>query len=368
MTLVLEDTLVIEDIQVEGYERVIKVKDEKAGLLGIISIHDTTLGPTLGGTRIYPYASFDDALTDVLRLSKGMTFKSAASECSLGGAKSVIILDPAKGKTEEMLLAFGKAVDSLGGLYTCAEDVGCNINDVTTISKATKYVTGLNHEKSSGNPSYFTAWGVYRGIQAALKKVFGSESVKDRTIAIQGVGSVGAILADTLFWHGAKLILTDVDAQRAKNLAKKYSATYCPPEEIWKVECDVFSPCALGGVLNAATIPQLKCKIVAGAANNQLLTEKDGEDLLKRGILYAPDYVINAGGLINVADEITPEGYSSEKARSKTDKLFDQLTTIFDIAEQNACSTNQAANSLVEYRLKYKIGKRVEMPCYHHAQ
>lgn len=368
MPLILEDSLVIEQIPVEGYEKVLKITDEKAGLSAIISVHSTALGPTLGGTRIYPYATFEDALTDVLRLSKGMTYKSAAAECGLGGAKSVIILDPAKGKTKEMLLSFGKAVDSLGGLYTCAEDVGCSTEDVATISSSTKYVTGLMHDKSSGNPSYFTAWGVYRGIQAALKKVFGSESVRDRTVAIQGVGSVGKILADILFWHGAKLIITDVDQDRAKKVAKQYSGMYCPPEDIYKAECDVFAPCALGGILNTRTVPQLKCKIVAGAANNQLLTEKDGDELTRRGILYAPDYVINAGGLINVTEEVTPEGYSPERSRNKTDKLFDQLITIFDIAEQNQCSTSRAANSLVEYRLKYKIGRRTESLHFHHAK
>ncbi|MBM3207370.1 MAG: Glu/Leu/Phe/Val dehydrogenase [Chlamydiae bacterium] len=368
MSLVLEDTLKLEEIFVEGYEKVVKATDEKTGLKSIICIHDTTLGPTLGGTRIYPYATFDEALTDVLRLSKGMTYKAAASDCGLGGAKSVIILDPIQGKTEEMLLSFGRAVDKLNGLYTCAEDVGCNVNDVNIISKATKYVTGLPHVKSSGNPSYFTAWGVYRGIQAALNKVFGSPSVKDKKIAIQGAGSVGCILADILFWNGAKLYITDLSEEKAKKIAKQYAATYCTPDEIWKVECDVFSPCALGGVLNANTIPGLKCKIIAGAANNQLLTERDGEELMKKGILYAPDYVINAGGLINVADEISVEGYNPESARNKVDRLYDQLTTIFEIAEQNNCSTNQAANSLVEYRLKYKIGKRTEQLYYHHAQ
>ncbi|MCX6988007.1 MAG: leucine dehydrogenase [Chlamydiae bacterium] len=368
MSLMLEDTLVLEEIVVEGYEKVIKIKDEKAGLLAIICIHDTTLGPTLGGTRIYPYASFDDALVDVLRLAKGMTYKAAIAECGLGGGKSVIIIDPAKGKTEEMLRAFGRVVESLQGLYTCAEDVGCNMDDVEVISRSTKYVTGLHHEKSSGNPSYFTAWGVYRGMQAALKKAYGSESVKDRIVAIQGAGSVGSILAGLLFWNGAKLIITDLAQEKAEKLAKQYGGIYCPPEEIWKVECDVFSPCALGGILNSHTIPQLQCKVVAGAANNQLLTEGDGDELMKKGILYAPDYVINAGGLINVAEEVTLEGYSPEQSRRKTDKLFDQLTTIFDLAEKNGCSSNQAANSLVEYRLKHKIGKRIDLPCHHHAQ
>ena len=368
MSLSLQDTLVVEEIFVEGYEKIVKVKDDAAGLLAIISIHSTTFGPALGGTRIYPYANFNDALADVLRLSKAMTYKSAVAECGVGGGKSVIIVDPIKGKTEQMLLSFGKAVESLQGMYTCAEDVGCGMDDVATISRSTKYVTGLNHEKSSGNPSYYTAWGVYRGIQAALKKVYGSESVKDRKIAIQGIGSVGSILADILFWNGAKLILSDVSSDRVQKLVKQYGASYSAPDEIHKADCDVFSPCALGGVLNVRTIPQLQCKIVAGAANNQLLTERDGEDLMKRGILYAPDYVINAGGLINVSDELLVEGYNPEVARSKTDKLYDQLLTIFDIADQNGYSTSHAANSLAEYRLKYKIGKRKDKPCYHHAQ
>lgn len=368
MAAILDDTLQIEEIVVEGYEKIVKVKDAKSGLLAIISIHDSSLGPTLGGTRIYPYATFEDALTDVKRLSKAMTYKSAVTECGTGGAKSVIIADPKKDKTEELLLSYGRAVNSLNGAYICAEDVGCNEHDLTIVSRATKYVTGLPHEKSSGNPAPFTAWGVYRGVQAVLKKVFGNESVKDRTVAIQGLGNVGKHLAEYLFWNGAKLIVTDVDKEKALKIAKQYGAKYCAPDEIWKVECDVFAPCALGGILNAQTIPQLKCKAVAGAANNQLLTDKDGEDLAKRGILYAPDYVINAGGLINVAEELNKEGYSPISARVRIDKLYEQLLTIFDIAEQNGYSTSKAANSLGDYRLKYKIGKRKEAPCFHHAE
>lgn len=368
MTLLMEKALEIEEIFVEGYEKVLRIKEAKSGLDAIICIHDSTLGPTLGGTRIYPYATFELALNDVLRLAKGMTYKSALAECGFGGAKSVIIADAAKNKTEAKLLAFGKAVASLAGLYICAEDVGCTTADVATIAKATKYVTGLEHEKSSGNPAYFTAWGVYRGIQASLKKVFGSESVKDKTIAIQGLGNVGGILADILFWNGARLILSDIVMDKAKKLAKQYGAQYCSPDDIMKVECDVFAPCALGGILNAKTIPALRCKIVAGAANNQLLTEKDGEDLSKRGILYAPDFVINAGGLINVAEELVFDGYHPVASRNKVDRLYDQLLTIFDIAEQNGYSTHRAATALGDYRLKYKIGKRREQPHFHHAK
>jgi leucine dehydrogenase len=363
----VEDSLEMQEIPVEGYEKVFKIEDERSKLRAIICLHDLTLGPALGGTRIYPYAHFDAALNDAKRLAQGMTYKSAVAECSWGGGKSVIIADPKKDKTEELLLAFGKAVDKLGGLYICAEDVGCSPEDVTVISKATKYVVGLNHEKSSGNPSYFTAWGVFKGIQAALKRVFGSDSVKDKTVAVQGLGSVGSILANLLFWNGAKLILSDIAMDKANKLAKQYGALTCSPEDIMSVPCDVFSPCALGGGLNSGTIPQLKCKIVAGAANNQLLSDKDGEELMKRGILYAPDFVINAGGLINVTEELTQEGYNPQNSRNKVDKLYEQLLTIFEIAEQNHFSTNQAAKSLSDYRLKYKIGKRNEPPCFHHS-
>ena len=358
MTVLIEESLEIQEIPVEGYERVLRIEDPKSKLKAIISIHNTTLGPALGGTRIYPYADFDAALNDVKRLSQGMTYKSAVAECGWGGGKSVIIADPKKDKTEELLLAFGNAVDRLGGAYICAEDVGCTTEDVSVISKATKYVVGLTHEKSSGNPSYFTAWGVFRGIQAGLKKVFGSESVKDKTVAIQGLGSVGAVLADLLFWHGARLILTDVRMDVAKRLAKQYGASVCSPEEILSVPCDVLSPCALGGILNPQSLPALKCKVVAGAANNQLLSDKEGDELMRKGILYAPDFVINAGGLINVTEELTAEGYHPQVSRNKVDKLYEQLLTIFEIAEQNHCSTNQAAKCLADYRLKYKIGRR----------
>jgi leucine dehydrogenase len=235
------------------------------------------------------------------------------------------------------------------------------------ISRATPYVVGLPHEKSSGNPSPYTAWGTYRGIQSVLKKIYGSDSVQDRVIAIQGTGSVGCFLAEILFWEGAKLILTDVDRDKLLKVAKRYGAQICSAEEIMKVDCDVFSPSALGGILNAQTIPHLRCKAVAGCSNNQLLKDGDADELSKRGILYAPDFVINAGGLINVTQELDPAGYHPGLARQKIHKLYDQLMTIYDIAEQNRFSTHTAAVALGDYRLKYGIGRRMIPPRFHHA-
>lgn len=368
MTLVLEQSLELEEIFVPGFEKVIKVSNKEVGLNAIICIHSTMMGPALGGIRIYPYPNFDAALTDAMRLSNGMTYKSAISDCGWGGGKSVIIADPKKDKTKEMLLAFGQAVDRLQGEYICAEDLGCTPADVLIISQATPYVVGLPHQKSSGNPSPFTAWGTYRGIQSVLKKIYDSESPENRTIAIQGLGSVGSELAKLLFWAGARLIISDADAEKCKNVAALTGARIVSIDEIAQVECDVFSPCALGGTINEQTIPHLRCKAIAGCANNQLLKDTDGDELVARGILYAPDFVINAGGLINVTQELDFAGYNPLPARNKTHRLYDQLMVIYDIAEQNRSSTHRAALSLADYRLKYKIGKRVEPPCFHHAK
>lgn len=367
MTLTLEESLVLEEIDVPGYERVVRIRNDRAGLKAIICIHTTGMGPALGGTRIFPYANFDAALNDVMRLSRGMTYKSALSECGWGGGKSVIIADPKKDKTEELLLAFGHAVDQLKGDYICAEDVGCSPDDVMVISKATPYVVGLPHDKSSGNPSPFTAWGAYRGIQSVLKKLYGSESVEGKVVAIQGMGSVGSYLADLLFWHGAKLVINDVDAERCQQIARRLDAQVVSSDEILKVPCDVFAPCAMGGVIHAQMIPHLRCAAIAGCANNQLLKDQDADELKARGILYAPDFVINAGGLINVTEELEPAGYNTSIARNKIHHLFDQLMVIYDIAEQNGCSTHKAAMALGDYRLKYRIGKRQHPPVFHHA-
>lgn len=366
MTLTLDDTLTLENILVEGYERVVKVTDPRRGLKAIICIHSLALGPALGGTRIYPYTTFDEALTDAKRLAKGMTYKSALTDCGWGGGKSVIMHDPKKPK-RELLLAFGEAVDRLKGQYICAEDVGCTPEDVTTISEETPYVVGLLHPKSSGNPSPFTAWGTFRGIQSAMKKMTGSCSLEGKRIAIQGLGSVGAILAELLFWAGARLILCDIDQEKTERLAKAYGAEIASIQKIMEVPCDLLAPCAMGGTLNPATIGKLRCSAVAGCANNQLLRDSDADLLKQRGILYAPDFVINAGGLINVTQELLPEGYNPQIARDKVNSIYDQLMAIYEIAEQNRISTHAAAISLGNYRLQFGLGKRETAPCFHHS-
>lgn len=367
MTVILEESLSLEEIEVPGYEKVVRIQNKQVGLNAIVCIHSMDMGPALGGTRIFPYATFDAALNDVMRLAKGMTYKSALSECGWGGGKSVIIADPKTQKTEELLFAFGQAVDQLQGQYICAEDVGCSPQDVMVISRATPYVVGLPHEKSSGNPSPYTAWGTYRGIQSVLKKLTGSDSVEGKVIAIQGLGSVGICLAEILFWNGAKLIVSDIDQQKCIQAARQFDAQVVSTEEILKVSCDVLAPCAMGGIINAQTIPHLRCLSIAGCANNQLLKDQDADELMARGILYAPDFVINAGGLINVTQELETGGYSPSFSRNKIHKLYDQLMVIYDIAEQNHYSTNKAAMTLGDYRLKYRIGKRQNPPVFHHA-
>jgi leucine dehydrogenase len=355
----------LEEIEVEGYERIIKVTCPKAKLTAIISIHSTELGsPALGGLRIHPYPSFEQALEDVLRLSSGMTYKSAIAGVGLGGGKSVIIADPKRDKTPELLMAFGEAINLLEGVYVTAEDVGSTLEDMRWIRQKTPYVVGLPYSHSSGNPSPFTAYGIFRGIQATLQKRFGSSRIEGRKIAIQGLGSVGSLLAEHLFWEGAELIVGDLDPLKTKEAAKKWNAKEALPSEILGVECDLLAPCALGGILNKTTIPKLKCQAVAGAANNQLLADTDALLLMRQGILYAPDFVINGGGLINVALEIEEGGYRPQVARNKISKIYDTLSAIYEIAEKNHESTHSAALSLAKYRIQYGVGKRTDAAIY----
>ena len=367
MAQTCEKTLILEEILVPGYEKVVRVLNPEVGLHAIICIHSSVIGPTLGGIRIYPYPNEEVALKDVMRLAQAMTYKSLLAECSWGGAKAVIIADPKVNKTKELLSSFAEAVHQLKGEYICAEDVGCSPEDVLVISKITPYVVGLPHTKSSGNPASFTAWGTFRGIQSVLKKVHNSSDLEGRKIAIQGIGAVGFELAKILFWAGAHLIISDLDHKKCLELQQLTGAVILSSEEILKAECDVLAPCAMGGVLNSRTIPLLRCLAIAGCANNQLLNDNDAEEIASRGILYAPDFVINAGGLINVSLELEAEGYDPIRARKRINRIYDQLMIIYDIAEQNRFSTHKAALSLGDYRLKYQIGKRIEPPCFHHA-
>ncbi|MCC6671969.1 MAG: Glu/Leu/Phe/Val dehydrogenase [Planctomycetes bacterium] len=338
----------ITEIPVPGYERVVKAVDAAAGLHAIIAIHDTTLGPALGGLRMWPYANEQEALTDVLRLSKGMTYKSAVAHTGLGGGKAVILGDPSR-KSEALYLAMGRFIDSQGGKYVTAEDVNTSIADLQIVRRATRWVTGLDRKDGgSGNPSPYTAYGVYLGIRAALGQCVGSDEVKGRVVAIQGVGAVGSALARRLVEAGAKVYAADVNHERLQKHAKEIGVIPVQDAEVLSMACDVFAPCALGAVLNDKTIPNLRCKAVAGAANNLLHEPRHGAQLKERGILYAPDYVINAGGIINVGCEYLPGGYDEKESLRRIERIPKALKELWLIAKQQGIPASEAADHLAE--------------------
>ncbi len=334
-----------------GHERVLFCSSPEVGLRAIIAVHSTVLGPGLGGVRMWPYPSMDEALTDVLRLSRGMTYKAAATGLNLGGGKAVILGDPKKDKSEALFRCFGRFVDSLGGLYITAEDVGTDVNDMEWTYTETPWVTGVSAAHGgSGDPSPVTAFGVLQGIKASAQWKFGNDSLAGRSVAIQGLGSVGYNLANDLKAEGAKIFGADVDADRIAR-AQELGVEIVPGDEILSVECDVLAPCALGAVLNERTIPHLRCQIVAGAANNQLGDEpRDGQALHDRGILYAPDFVINAGGLINVFHELT--GYNRERAMRAARGIYNNMIRVYEISRAESIATHVAADRLAEERIQ----------------
>jgi leucine dehydrogenase len=352
--------LAIKELQIKEFKKVLEVLEPECGLHAFIALHDTRLGPSLGGVRMYSYQTREQALEDVLRLAKGMTYKSAVIEAGLGGGKSVIIGNPEKKKTPRLLKAFAEAVNHFKGSYIAAEDVGTTPEDMLILFETTPYVSALPTKTSSGDPSRFTAWGVFRGMQAIGKTLWDSPSLCGKTIAIQGLGSVGSKLANRLFWEGANLIVTDIDPEKADETARIYGAKKVAPDQIFEVPCDIFAPCAMGAILNQKTIPKLQCKAVAGAANNQLFEEKDGLLLQNRNILYAPDFVVNAGGLINAAAEFEPGGYNPTVSRDKVTKIYDTLMIIFERAQKEDLPTSVIANELAEYKLKHGVGKRTK--------
>jgi len=341
----------ISDIPTDGYEKVVRCRDAESGLHAIIAVHDTTLGPALGGMRLWPYDSEDEALFDVLRLSKGMTYKSAVAETGLGGGKSVILGNP-ETKSEALFLAMGRFVESLGGKYITAEDMNIGIPDLEIVRRETKYVTGLSRESGgSGNPSPYTARGCLVGMKAVLAEAFGSPGFEGRHFLVQGVGAVGGRLAVMLKEEGARVTICDINDQRVEELRAKYGFEVVDDDDHLKVDCDVYAPCARGAGINDETIPELKCKAVAGCANNQLLEPRHADDLRSRGILYAPDYVINAGGIINVSVEFLPGGYDEPTALERIDRIESQLAKIFEISKEQDISTRDAAAHLAEERL-----------------
>ena len=332
------------------YEQLVFCQDEASGLKAIIAIHDTTLGPALGGARMWTYASEENAIEDALRLARGMTYKNAAAGLNLGGGKTVIIGDPFKDKNEEMFRALGRFIQGLNGRYITAEDVGTTVTDMDLMHEETNYVTGISPAfGSSGNPSPVTAYGVYLGMKAAAKEAFGSDSLEGRTISVQGLGNVAYKLCEYLHNEGAKLVVTDINQVAIDRVVNDFDATAVAPEEIYSQEVDIFAPCALGAILNDETIPQLKAKVIAGSANNQLQDSRHGDYLHELEIVYAPDYVINAGGVINVADELY--GYNRERAMKRVEGIYDSLEKIFAISKRDGVPTYVAANRLAEERI-----------------
>ncbi|MBE3596513.1 MAG: Glu/Leu/Phe/Val dehydrogenase [Hydrogenibacillus sp.] len=333
------------------YEQVVFCQDASSGLKAIIAIHDTTLGPALGGARMWPYASEEEALTDVLRLARGMTLKSAAAGLDLGGGKAVIIGDPRKDKSEALFRAFGRCVASLGGRYITAEDVGTTVQDMEMIYQETDFVTGVSPAfGSSGNPAPVTAFGVYQGMRAAAEKAFGTPELRGRAIAVQGCGNVAYHLARHLHEEGARLIVTDLYEDNVRRFVQEFEAEAVAPEAIYDVQADIFSPNALGGILNDETVPRLRARVVAGAANNQLADARHAAALVERGIVYAPDFVINAGGVINVADELY--GYNRERVMKKVETLYDKVKHIFAVADREGITPHDAAERLALERIE----------------
>lgn len=347
-----------------NHEQVVFGYDKETGLKVIIAIHNTTLGPALGGTRMWNYASEEEALIDVLRLSRGMTYKAAVAGLNLGGGKAVIIGNQKTDKNEILFRAYGRFVNSLGGLYITAEDVGTSVREMEWVRAETPFVCGISEGLGgSGDPSPVTARGVYYGMKACTEEVFGTTALKGMRVAVQGVGHVGQYLCEFLHKEGAQLFISDIDQEVLEKVAQKCKAQIISPEEIYDVEAEVFAPCALGGILNDKTIPRFKFKIIAGGANNQLKREKDhGPKLIEKGILYAPDYVINAGGLFNVANEI--EGYNRERALSQADGIYDILKNVIAVSKEENIPTYVASNRIAERRIVQvgRLGKKFIPP------
>lgn len=350
--------MLFEEMISKDYEQVVFCHDKSSGLKAIIAIHDTTLGPALGGCRMWPYETEEEALTDVLRLSRGMTYKNAAAGLNIGGAKTVIIGDPKKDKSEAMFRALGRYIEGLNGRYIIAEDVNTTVQDMNYMYEETDYVTGsTSSANGSGNPSPKTALGVYYAMKRTAKEVFGSDSLKGKTISVQGVGNVSYSLCEMLHEEGANLIVTDIFQESIDRAVNNLGATAVGPDEIYGVEADIFAPCALGGILNDETIPQLKVKAVCGSSNNQLLDiDKHGKMIEEAGIVYAPDYIANSGGVINVAEELT--GYNEAKADEKIKEVYTQIGKVFEIAKREKITTAAAADHLAEERINDMMNVR----------
>lgn len=341
---------ILDHMHNNGYEQLLYSVDPNAGLKCLICIHDTTLGPALGGVRMWTYGKEEDAVWDVLSLARAMTYKSAAAGLDLGGGKAVLIGNPWKDKSEILFKALGKAVASLGGRYIATDDVGTTMKDLEYIHTQTPFVTGLPfHLGGSGDSTMPTAHGVVRAMEACAKEVWGKTDLKGKVVAIQGVGKVGANLTRLLHQAGAKLIVTDINKAAVKAIVTETGADTSTPEKIVSLKCDIFAPCALGGVINSQSIARLQCPVVCGAANNQLENDSAGEEIQRRDILYCPDYIANAGGVINLALELT--GYDADVAYEKIEGIFDTTSEVIARSKKQRMSTAKAADHMAEERV-----------------
>lgn len=349
-----EARMQISELAVTGYERVLRVEDERSGYRAVIAIHNTALGPAVGGTRFWKYADVEAALEDALRLARGMTYKNALAGLPFGGGKSVLLVPDGALDREALFRAHGRAVESLGGTYFTAEDVGTSTDDMEIVSRETKYVGG--RKGASGDPSPRTARGVFRAMQAAARWKWGSDDLRGKTVAIQGCGHVGSSLASQLAQAGARVMVSDIDRPRASAVAQECASKAVESAGIYGVEADVFAPCALGGILNDETIRKLKVAMVVGAANNQLLHPQHGRSLQERGILYAPDYAANAGGVINGCC-LELLGWDLATTMRKIDAIYETMLGIFELAEREHVSPAEAADQLAEQRF-LPVGNR----------
>jgi leucine dehydrogenase len=345
---------VFGQLSFDDHEQIVFCNDKDTGLKAIIGIHNTVLGPALGGTRMWQYRNEWEALNDVLRLSRGMTYKSAITGLNLGGGKAVIIGDAKTQKTPELMKRFGEFVHSLSGKYITAEDVGMETADMDLVRDVTPYVTGISESRGgAGNPSPITAYGVFMGMKAAAKYKFGSDVLEDRKVIVQGIGHVGESLVEHLTNEGAKVIIADINEARLNEVSQKYSATIYRGNDIYSEDVDIYAPCALGATINDETIYKLKAQVIAGAANNQLAQEdKHGPILQERGIVYAPDFLINAGGIINVYAEL--EGYDKKEIMRKTENIYNTTLEILSNAETNKITANRAALNIAQNKIEIR--------------
>jgi leucine dehydrogenase len=344
---------IFERMQGHDYEHIFFCQEKTVGLKAIIAIHDTTLGPALGGMRMWPYETEEAALTDVLRLARGMTYKNAAAGVPYGGGKGVILGDPGQMKQEGMLRVLGRFIHRLGGLFLTGVDVGTTIADMEIMREETPYVVTVSEALGGpGDTSTATAYGVFQGIRACLEEVYSSSLLEGRTVSVQGVGSVGAELVHYLAEAGARVTVTDVDLQRAEAVASRYrNVQVVQPEEIYRLAVDVYSPCALGAVLNDQTLPDLRCKIICGAANNQLAEERHGEILTEQGIVYAPDYIVNAGGVIVGAQSLSSVSFNQQRAMEQVTRIYQTTRKVLAMARERRVPTYRAANMIAEQRI-----------------